>query len=169
MVKINGVKANETSQMEKVVLPSMNEVLDRMENNFESRKIDYSKSGSNNFFGDFDIKKNNQNLNGDNQKVNTLGSFDMSQNSSDNSSFLLTVLPMLFSKDKNINFKNAQNEIIKNLLKKTNNPLLIKIFELMPKLEKMTNTEKKTTTFEEKKEKNIDDFVKAEDYQSKEE
>ncbi len=155
MVKINGVKATETSQTEKKVMPSINEILDRMENNFEARKINYSNIDSSNLFND----TNN------NQKVSTLGNFDLGQQTNDLKP-LLNILPMLLSKDKS--FKNNQNEIIKMLIKKSNNPMLSKLFELLPKLSKVKNAEAEIKSNETKKEKNIDDFVKAEDFQNKE-
>ena len=155
MVKINGVKATESSQTEKNVLPSMNEILDRMENNFEARKINYSNIDSSNLFND----TNN------NQKVSTFGNFDLGQQTNDLKP-LLNILPMLLSKDKS--FKNNQNEIIKMLIKKSNNPMLSKLFELLPKLSKVKNAEAEIKNNETKKEKNIDDFVKAEDFQNKE-
>lgn len=164
MVKINGIKATETSSIEKEISPSINEILDRMENNFEARKVDYSKSGTTGIFDGFDNPNNVNTYN----KVNTLWSNGTTQTGNDSSNLLLNILPMLLSKDKNSYFKNSQNEIIKQLLKKTNNPMLLKLFELMPKLAKEKNTETENTKAETKKEKNIDDFVKAEDYQNKE-
>lgn len=157
MVKINGVKATETSEIEKDVSPSINEILDRMENNFEARKVNYSKVNSNSIF---DGANNSQ-------KVSTLNNFSVSQNE-DDSNIFLNILPMLLSKDKSINLKKNQNEIIKMLIKKTNNQMLLKLFELMPKLSKAKNTETENEKNKTEKVQNIDDFVKAEDFQSKE-
>ena len=165
MIKINGVKATSVMETQKEITPSINQILDKMENNFEARKVDYSQNNLNNIFDGSQNIDNSQNTNQYSQKVNSLGSFNALQNG-DNSNLLLSILPMMLSKDKTSAFKKSQNEIMKQMLKKINNPMLAKLFELMPKLAKATSAETQNANVEtNKKEKNIDEFVKAEDFQ----
>ena len=144
MVKINGVKATSTTEV-KNVSPSINEVLDRMDNNFQARQIDYDKKVDN---------------------ENKVDAFGFASNTDENSNLLLSILPLLLSKDKkSFSLKNSQNEIIKLFLKKSNNPMLLKIFELLPKISNLNKTEIHTQNTESaQNNKSIDDFVKTDDY-----
>ncbi len=133
MIKINGVKATilneETEKLNST--PSMNQILDRMENTYLSRNS----------------TQNNTNI---------LSTSTESQNG-DNMLFVL--LPMLMQKN-NVNSFGLDNPLIKELLKKVNNPTIKKILELMPKLSKVSSASKKE---EKKEEKKIDSFVRTDE------
>ena len=152
MVLINGVKINnnEEKQSEQLKKPSINEILDKMQVNYNN--MNYANNNQN-----VDIMANTESK----QQTNN------TNNSTDNN-LLLSLLPLLLNNksDSAEILKKEQNELLHTLIKNLNNPLLEKLFELLPKLSKKSNIKKVET--EEKIEKpKIESYVKTDEYNSK--
>ena len=142
MVTINGVKAQnlQAVQQENVKKPTMNEVLSRMQSNFEQTN---------------QTAQNKQNCS--NTEAQTKSPFDniMSMFQGENS-ILLSMLPMLLTKQKN---ENLGKEIIKKMLANSGNPMLAKLVEMLSNINKKTNIQNTEQTIQSSK---IDDFAKVE-------
>lgn len=147
MVYINGVKITsaEEKTTEQTKKPSINEILDKMQLNYNN--VNYSAGQTEN------------NLHGE-QKPEQVSV--LSKQSGDNS-LLLSILPLLLNKGNNAEvLKSQQDELMHTLIKGLNNPLIEKLFELMPKVSKKTT--KKVEAESTKKEPAIDSFVKTDEY-----
>ena len=169
MVKINGVKAANTLELESQKVSALNQILDKMESNFEyinsntnkKQNFEYQKY-SNEKYGNqsFDVDGNqNQNISNNSYSSNTF--------QGDKSNLIMSVLPALLSKNKGANFLfDEKNILIKELLKNSKNPMINKLFELMPKLanKNISSSQSIETEKAQKKLPAIDSFVKTEDY-----
>lgn len=136
MVKINGIEAEPVldKQNMKNLTPSINEVLERMDNNFKQ------KTAVNN--------------------VSTMNAYSNEQNSNNglDGNLLMSILPLMISnKSKG---KGFDNPIFKEIIKKTNNPMLQKFFEILPKLKVATAVKEESK----KEEVKIDSYVKTDEY-----
>ena len=169
MVKINGIEAKNNNEAFEDIKPSIKEIIERMDNNYHARQLSTMNTQYNNSI----LKQTaaSENLNdspsfSDNDFENNT----YQNNSNDNSNLLLSLIPLLFTKDKNNlpNFKNGAQIILKEILKKTNNPLLTKILEILPKISNKDTENSSSTQKHETKEDNkkIDDFVKTDEYQN---
>lgn len=143
MVTINGVKAQnlQANQQENIKKPTMNEVLSRMQANFEKSE-NLPTQGEQNF-------SINQN---DKSPADGIMSMFQGENS-----ILLSLLPMLLTKQKS---PNLGQEIITKLLASSGNPMLAKIVGMLANINKPENIQDsaQTTTQNSK----IDDFARAE-------
>ena len=146
MIKINGIEANilneETEKINST--PSINEILDRMENNFVARNS---------------ISKNTpaQNVN----IQNFVAEQNQSENNFEDSNLIWTLLPMLIGGKQKLD----ANFLIQQIIKKSNNPTLSKILQILPKLtssQKSKDENKK----EEKEEVKIDSLVRTDEVQN---
>ena len=148
MIKINGVTAKPTDESISEVKPSINEVLERMNNNYEARQVH--------------IQKSEQTANYENTFTEQNGS---NSNSLFGNDLLLSLLPMLIS-NKKANILSSDSPIFKELLKKINNPMLQKIFEMLPNMFKKEAKAQSNSSETENKatKKDIDSFVKTDDY-----
>jgi len=178
MVKINGVKATNSfeTQKQKDIKPSINEILSRMETNYQNvhnvKSENYNstpKSNINNSNISADIfNESEQNTSPASQGLfsNILGNVDGGIGNADNN-LLLSILPMMLTKNKGANtLKNSQNMIFKEILKNSKNSRLKQIAELLPKImqnnsPQMFNTETEIKTIENK----IDTFKKTDEYE----
>ena len=190
MVKINGVKAISTYQLEKEkeIKPTLNQILDRMENNYQEINNPNTQNKYNDKKYSYDSEKYNsqynqqipqnendgtftQNIfsnlignmqNNNEQNVNTQNFGD------DKSNLLLSVLPMILSKNKSAGgIKNGQEAILKELLKQSNNPRLSQFVQLLPKILDKNNISNQTfssTQAQKKEEPKIDSFKKTSEY-----
>lgn len=185
MIKINGITAtnNFETQKEIQIKPTINEILDRMENNYQNihnvqnqsykTNTQSASNNSNNFNAEI---SNLQNKNVENQSIfssilngnNPNSGFENNNLLSDNNSLLLSILPTLLTKNKGVNtLKNSQNMIFKEILKHSNNPRLNQIAELLPKIfsnnstPQMFSTETQTSPNQNK----IDTFKKTDEYE----
>ena len=150
MIKINGIKASilndETEKFNST--PSINEILDRMENNFVARNSNQKVEklddvNSQNIFQNNSNFFDNKNIFGENNLM-----FDL--------------LPLLLtSKTKKID----SSVLIKHILKKSSNPMLQKIVDILPKI---AESQKSKDDENEKKEVKIDSFVRTNDTESEE-
>lgn len=140
MILINGVKiTNADKQIEDLKKPSINEILDKMQVNYNNINFENNKS--------VNIEKHEE------QKVNN-----------NDNNLLLTLLPLLLNNkgDSAEILKTQQNELLHGLIKNLNNPLLEKIIDILPKLNK------KPIKTEEKNEKpKIESYIKTDEYNSK--
>ena len=146
MIKINGIEANilneETEKINST--PSINEILDRMENNFVARNS---------------ISKNTpaQNVN----IQNFVAEQNQSENNFEDSNLIWTLLPMLIGGKQKLD----ANFLIQQIIKKSNNPTLSKILQILPKLtssQKSKDENKKV----EKEEVKIDSLVRTDEVQN---
>lgn len=177
MVKINGVNAEIVSdnQRTKDLTPSINEVLDRMDNNFKQRQVgilnnpnqlnaEQNFSNQNifasglisNLFPNF--KQSTEHIN----NTNTMSTYTNNQNltSGFDNNFLMSILPLILSTNNKTKTKGFENPIFKELLKRVNNPIIQKIFEMLPKMKTTTETQ----TENKKDEAKIDSYVKTSEY-----
>ena len=149
MVLINGVKIDSKDERKEDLQkkPSINEILEKMQSNYN--KINSVVVQSNDF---------TKNYEEDSQKTSTMGL------SGGDNNLLLTLLPMLLNKsgDGTAILQKEQNEIFHTLLKNLNNPLLEKLFELLPNFKKPRKKAETSTT--KKEDPKIESFVKTEDY-----
>lgn len=186
MVKINGIEAKDTNIISNDIKPSIKEILDRMENNFQARQINTTNASQK---PDFMSKQNNThnvfsnstnligNILGTNTYQGNVNAMDAGQDANqfsgdDSSNLFFSLIPLLISKDKNKtqNFKNGTQLILKEIIKKANNPMLAKLMDILPKLTSKTDAEQSASSQSAKNlsnNKKIDDFVKADDYQNK--
>ena len=149
MVTINGVKVSNDNQRQENQIqktPSINEILDKMQNNYNNLNYPDTQKISVLSNTETEANTNNNNLNNDNN-------------------LLLSILPLLLNKSGNQAdiLKSEQNKIFQSMIKSLNNPLLEKIFELLPKLNKKTSV-KKVEVESKKNESSIDSFVKTSNY-----
>ena len=198
MVRINGVKATSTQQLEKEkkLKPTLNQILDKMENNYQEinnpqnvkTNLLYNNS---NYINKESQNQSNENSSNDfsNQNANAFtnnifsnllqNSFKQNDAKNDNyvstqnfaydkSNLLLSVLPMILSKNKDKGgMKNSQEVIMKELIKQTNNPRLAQIVELLPKILNKNNNFGQVFTSsqtQKKEEPKIDSFKKTSEY-----
>lgn len=190
MVKINGIKATSTYQLEKEkkLKPTLNQILDKMENNFQEINNPNFKIENNNKKYFFEDEKNKNEYSSQTAKPesnnnftqnifsNLLGNFqdktDANVNTQnfadDKSNLLLSVLPMILSNNKSAGgMKNGQEAILKELLKQTNNPRLSQFVQLLPKILDKNNNSNQTftsTQTQKKEEPKIDSFKKTSEY-----
>ena len=172
MIKINGVKVESYDDSKSAKKPTLNQILDNMENNYRAKNYGYIENQSQNKNANFDDSlspqknqnSNNsifENLNIENQKVESQ-SFDNGQNSD----LLFSILPMLLSKNKTAStMKTTQNKLFETLIKNSNNPRLAKLAQLLPKIlnnNPLTQTLSNTPA-EDKNEPKIDSFKKVEE------
>lgn len=164
MVKINGVKAKLTNEeiLKKNSSPTMNQILDKMENNFHDIEARAQNTQSANFSANPFQGIQNENVN---DAVNTMNT---SQNASGSilgdNNILLTLLPLLSSGKDKVNLFGADSPILKEIIKKTNNPMLQKILELIPALTKPKVSKQNEEKLEEKNQTKIDSYIKTDDY-----
>lgn len=150
MTLINGVKieSNNASSQNSQRQPTMNEVLNRMQNNYDninSRNISTENTN--------DSSTNN------NEVTNILGTAGGGKDS-----LIKSLLPMLMSANKtNESPAIDSNKLIDMIVKNTNNPNISKLLELMPLISKnKTKTQSKEDSTTEKPK--INSFVKTDDY-----
>ena len=149
MIKINGIKASilndETERLNSQ--PSINQVLDKMENNFVARNTNQKTTNLQNV--SVQTFANEQNQNG---------------NIFDENNLLLTLLPLLLGNKSN---KLDGDFLINQLLKKSNNPRLQKILDILSKISNIKKTKESDDKKVEKKEIKIDSFVRTDDAEDK--
>ena len=149
MIKINGIKASilndETERLNSQ--PSINQVLDKMENNFVARNTNQKTTNLQNV--SVQTFANEQNQNG---------------NIFDENNLLLTLLPLLLGNKSN---KLDGDFLINQLLKKSNNPRLQKILDILSKISNIKKTKESDDKKVEKKENKIDSFVRTDDAEDK--
>lgn len=149
MPTINGVKAEPTNKFKeniKTKNPSIKEVLERMQSNYD----------------DINVKTNSSQKTEEQTKESTTNPLNINLNKSD---LLSSLLPMLLSnKTDNISniFKNNKNNLLQSLLKTSNNPMLSKILELMPQLNKKIIPKNEENS--KKQSPKIDSFIKTTEY-----
>ena len=163
MVKINGVKATNTFEAESKKISALNQILDKMESNYEdinskaNKKQNVEQQRYNN--SNFDKNQSDDNV--------TTQSYSSNMFSSDKSGLIMSVLPALLSNNKGAkNLFDEKNILIKELLKYSKNPMINRLFELMPKLANKNTSVSQTMEAEETQKKlpAIDSFVKTDDY-----
>jgi len=152
MVTINGVKAQNLQALneETTKKPTMNEVLSRMQANFDQLSNTNQPA------------QNEQNFSNNEKNVNTQSKSPLDNISSmfqGENSILLSLLPMLLSKDKSQS-QNIGQEIMMKMLANSGNTMLSKIVGMLPKINKknsIQNTEQNITEASK-----IDAFAKVE-------
>ena len=149
MTTINGVKAQnlQANPNENLKKPTMNEILNRMQANFEQCSNDTSAVQNQQDFS------NNQNQN--KSPFDNLMSMFQGENS-----ILLSFLPMLLTKQKNA---NLGKEIMMKMLANSGNPMLSKIVGILTNIDKKSSvqeTEPEITNIETTSK--IDEFKKVE-------
>jgi hypothetical protein len=157
MVIINGVKTETVSDYElsqkAQKKPSINEILDKMQNNYDSINGAQNVSTSAQSLGE----------NNTAQDVSAMGGIFGA--SDDKNNLLMSLLPLIISgKGKNSAsfIQSQQQQLVKQLIKSANNPLLEKFFELLPKFKQNAKTSETVET--KKEEPKIDSFVKTDEY-----
>ena len=187
MVKINGVSVVEPRDSKKRIetKPSINEILDRMQSNYDTRineaqsnfqneknssSENFSTTHASNSINEkqsmiqslFNFQSPNENL-----KANQPPLFNDKFNDNNNN-LLLSVLPMLLSNNKSgLGMKNSQDIIFKELLKTSSNPRLVKMLEILPKMMNKNSFDASTNEQSEESKKNapkIDAFTKTTEY-----
>ena len=192
MVKINGIKANSIYGLEKQKehKPTLNQILDKMENNYQTINYIYNKNtnanSSSNIFDAHDQSFQNQSsLINDDVKIqnqesqNVFSSLlknfstnqDYSVNTMDisnqnNDSLLMSVLPLLLNNKGKNGLKNGQDLIFKEMVKNTQNPRLAQIVKLLPKLinNKINTFADIQENMPKKEEPKIDSYTKTDEY-----
>ena len=164
MIKINGTPANALQQKKQENLtPTLNQILDRMENNYNYVNSASAQSANNSepqqasktaLQKSFDYANNSAIPN--NESVSAQG-FD------DKSNVLLSILPSLLDKSSG---EKEKNILIGELLKNSKNPTLAKLIEVLPKL---TSINKAKASIQQqilptREQPKIDSFVKTDDY-----
>ena len=151
MVTINGVKAQnlQANQQENIKKPTMNEVLSRMQSNFDMANQNAQNQQK------FSNNEQNQNFDSAQNKspFDSLASMFQGENS-----ILLSLLPMLLTKQKNA---NLGQEIMTKMLANSGNPMLAKLVGMLTSINKKTdiqNSEQQTTQASK-----IDDFARVEE------
>ena len=170
MIKINGVKARNNFELKKqnIIKPTIKEILDRMENNYQN----INNVDSQNFNYNKEIKNQNESAKSNTNVLNSLSNmFNPNKNTytpSENiggDNLILSILPMLLSKNKNTNsLKNTENLIFKEILKNSNNPKLMQLAELLPKILNKKSIETETTEQEVKDIPNIESYTKTTEF-----
>lgn len=177
MVKINGVNAEIVSdnQRTKDLTPSINEVLDRMDNNFKQRQTailssnnqsntEQNFSNQNTFASGLisSLFPNFKQSSETEKNISTMSTYTNNQNSTSgfDNNFLMSILPLILSTNNKTKTKGFENPIFKELLKRVNNPIIQKIFEMLPKMKTTTETQ----TENKKDEAKIDSYVKTSEY-----
>ena len=180
MVKINGVNATNNFELKKQnsAKPTIKEILDRMENNYQNiysvdtqnfsnkentknkfdelHKADTSNTGTS---SNANILSSLTNMLGENKNIN------LPKENLGNDNLLLSILPMLLSKNKNAStLKTSENILFKQILKNSNNPRLMQIAELLPKIISKKNIEAETTE-EVDNTPTIESYTKTVDFQ----
>ena len=182
-MKINGVVVERDTQ-KKETTPTINQILDKMESNFQMINSPQNYGGAysqktfdktkTNFFDDknFGTNLNPWQSGNANQKVET-ESFEASKSNQfeDKSNLLLSILPAMLSQNKSPKTMDKQKDILINeLLKNSGNPMLAKLFKLLPQLstkgvlQNVAEAESNSNT--QKQEPKIDSFKKTDDYQN---
>ena len=179
-MKINGVVIeNETTKKERT--PTINQILDNMENNFQM--VNSKQKFAEGFSGQFSEQKDNQTFaqsflgkkNGEqnyslNQEVKAESFNNQNFQHDDKNNLLLSILPTLLSQNKSPKNLNKQKEmLIGELLKNSSNPMLSKLFKLLPQLANKTdvlkNEENSKESAPQKTEPKIDSFRKTVDFE----
>ena len=164
MVKINGVKASgidENSMHE--IKPSINQILERMDSNYRDIQS-RAQSMQNQNFGT-SIFQGFQSSNQNSEKVSTLNTdANTSLSTLGDGNLLLTLLPALLSGKDKKNILAFDNPIFKEILKKSNNPMLQKILEILPMISKNKTSKQSEKKDDVKQETKIDSYVKTDDY-----
>ena len=157
MAIINGVKINNTKderQTDAIKKPSINEVLEKMQVNYNNL---------NNYY----IQSNNVSVMSNTEPKEQTSSTNTNSSSIDNN-ILVSLLPLLLNNKSNgastETVKKEQNELFHALIKNLNNPLLEKLFELLPTLSKKNSVKKVEVESVKKNEPKIDSFVKTDEY-----
>lgn len=153
MITINGTKAEPTdtyiAEKQKNVL-SIKQVLASMQQNYDNVNLGKAQA----------LKNDDTN--------NSNGMLNLLTSGKDKNELLMSLLPLLLSKNKTgiDSLSVGENDIMQNLLKNTNNPMLSKILEMIPKFKNLSS--KKTKKQEEVKPVNdspkIDSFIKTSEY-----
>lgn len=145
MTTINGVKAQnlQANPNENLKKPTMNEILNRMQANFEQCSNDTSAVQNQQDFS------NNQNK----SPFDSIMSMFQGENS-----ILLNLLPMLLTKQKNA---NLGKEIMMKMLANSGNPMLSKIVGILTNIDKKSSVQEPEQTNVETASK-IDEFKKVE-------
>ena len=157
MAIINGVKINNTKdeiQTDAIKKPSINEVLEKMQVNYNNLNNYYSQSNNVSVMSNTEPKEQTSSAN--------------TNSSSIDNNILVSLLPLLLNNKSNgastETVKKEQNELFRALIKNLNNPLLEKLFELLPTLSKKNSVKKVEVESVKKNEPKIDSFVKTDEY-----
>lgn len=153
MITINGTKAEPTdtyiAEKQKNVL-SIKQVLASMQQNYDNVNLGKAQSLKND-----DADDSN-------------GMFNMLTNGKDKNELLMSLLPLLLSKNKTgiDSLSAGENDIMQNLLKSTRNPMLSKILELIPKFKNLSSkgTKKQEYVKPVNDSPKIDSFIKTSEY-----
>lgn len=147
MAIVNGKKIEVQDTNNQSKQPSINEILDRMQNNYDTINVSSSNFSNTN-------KKQTENSN-----------VTSTANAGDKDSLIMSILPMLLSKnnDKVSTSSFDSNKLLEILLKDNPDPMIKKLLELMPLLTKKSSP---AQTESNKKSENtkISSFVKTDDY-----
>lgn len=149
MILINGkeIENKNSSQEQTIKKPSINEILQKMQTNYDNQI--------------YATKQQSTQPNSDAQPQTT-------SNTENQNNLLLSVLPALLKQKQTPTVQTQdvdQNEILKTLLKNLNNPMLEKLFELLPLFSKKTKAQQ-ADIGNKKSETKIDSLVKTDDYHS---
>lgn len=162
MIKINGVKASimndETEKLN--TTPSINQILERMDNNYQARNVNINQMSNFQNLNSQNIHNQNVSIQLNEQNANFGNLFD-------GNSIFSVLLPILLTGNKKVNLLGSDSPILKEILKRTNNPMIQKILELLPKLNENKKNETKTDSHKEKKqEAKIDSYVRTDEFEN---
>lgn len=163
MVKINGVNIANTQEQKREHTPTINQILDMMENNYQS--INNKQNNGRDFGGQTQGTSNQSYL----QNYVATPQSTEKAGVEDKSNLLMSILPAMLSQNKASNGLSKQKDmLVKELLKNTQNPMLGKLFQLLPQLTSkngLTSSQNSESPAEAKKEvPKIDTFKKTDDY-----